>query len=126
MKTGILRQAFAFALVAFVLSAHAAEPIASAAPTFIAKNSIAMEHAVKHQINRYVVFPLGDEEETMFGTVEIQFVVNTEGRLVVTAAHSANQDLCDYVMEKLRRVQVGPNPSGLWKTSQMRFNFRPE
>lgn len=126
MKPVILRQTFVFALVAFVLSAHAAVPLASVAPTFIAKNSMAMEHAVKHQINRYVVFPLGDEEEAMFGTVEIQFVVNTEGRLVVTAAHSENKDLCDYVVAKLHRVQVGPNPSGLWKTSHMRFNFRPE
>ena len=126
MKTGILRQVVALALFAFAMSAHATSPVATAAPTFITSNSIAMERAVKHQINRYVIFPLAAEEEAMFGTVEIRFVVNAEGQLVVTSASSENQALCDYVVEKLRRVQVGANPTGLWKTSHMKFNFRPE
>ncbi len=126
MKTGILRQTFALLLIACAMSTHAANPVTAEAPTFYTSNSIAMERAVKHQINRYVIFPLDADEEEMFGTVEVQFVVNTEGKLVVTEARSENQELRDYVLAKLRRVQVGPNPSGLWKTSHLRFNFRPE
>ncbi len=127
MKTRILHALIALPLLLFAMSTYAADLVTpTAAPSFILRNSIEMERAVKHQINRYVIFPLEDEAEALFGTVEVQFVVNMEGRLVVTAAHSENQDLCDYVVEKLRRVQVGPNPSGLWKTSHMRFEFRAE
>lgn len=126
MKTRILHQIFTLALFTCAMSAHAADPVAAAPTSFIIRNSIALEQAVKHQINRYVIFPLVDEEKAMFGTVEVRFVVNAEGRLVVTAANSENQALCDYVVAQLRRVQVGPNPSGLWRTSHMRFNFKPE
>ncbi|MBP8823372.1 MAG: hypothetical protein KBH07_06995 [Flavobacteriales bacterium] len=125
MKTVILRYWIAATLLLLVSGTRAADP-ARSVPSLHTSNSIAMERAVEHQINRYVIFPLTDEEEAMFGTVEVQFVVNTEGRLVVTAANSENAKLCDYVVRKLGRINVGPNPSGLWKTSHVRFNFRPE
>jgi len=125
MKTVILRHTIAAMLLLLVSATRAADP-ARSVPSLHTSNSVTMERAVEHQINRYVIFPLTDEEEAMFGTVEVRFVVNTEGRLVVTEAISENQELCDYVLAKLRRVQVGPNPSGLWKTSHVRFTFRPE
>ncbi len=95
------------------------------APATLPGNSRALERAVLHQINRHVIFPLS-EGPAMFGTVDIAFVVDVKGRLVVKESSSANSALREYVMAKLAKVKVGPNPSGLWKITHLRFTFRPE
>ena len=41
-------------------------------------------------------------------------------------AISTNDDLRAYVLRKLSRVDIGTNPEGVWKTSHIRFVFRPE
>lgn len=71
MKTVILRYWIAATLLLLVSGTRAADP-ARSVPSLHTSNSIAMERAVEHQINRYVIFPLTDEEEAMFGTVEVR------------------------------------------------------
>ncbi|MCI1751597.1 MAG: hypothetical protein LKM36_01650 [Flavobacteriales bacterium] len=125
MKTMITRSAFAFCLL---LAASGMRAASEGEPKFIfpAASNIEMERAVKHQIDRFVIFPLSGDAEAMYGTVDIAYVVNTEGRVVVVSSGSENDELRNYVIRKLARIQVGANPSGLWKTSHVRFNFRPE
>lgn len=97
-------------------------------PEFImpAAANVDMERAVKHQIDRFVIFPLSGDAKEMYGTVDVAYVVNTEGKVVVVYAGSLNDQLRAYVIGKLARIQVGANPSGLWNTSHVRFTFRPE
>ena len=125
MKTLNLRHASAFALLLLAAGTRAAAP-AEPATLFAASNSAAMERAVHHQMNRFVIFPLAQDTDHLLGTVDVGFVVNTEGHVVVVSTASENEELCAYVVAKLKRIQVGPNPSGLWKTSHVRFTFRAE
>lgn len=125
MKTTAFRHTMFLAVLLFAAPAFASatgDPV----PDYIHANAAALEREVMHQIDRYVVYPVGDRTDALLGVVEVTYVVNTEGRLVVTSAGSANRALRDYVLEKLSHVQISPNPSGLWKPSQVRFTFRAE
>lgn len=116
--------ASAIACSVFIGHVRAAEPLAAnTAPSSI--NSASLERALHQQLNKHVSFPLLTEGN-MYGTVEVAFVVNTEGRIELLSARSENDALCDYVVRKLAKVDIGENPSGTWKTSHMRFVFRPE
>ena len=103
---------------------HAADPL-TADPSTFSGNSVAMEHALQFQINKHIIYPL-DDEGAMCGVVDVDLVVNTEGHVVVLGARSENRKLCEYVIEKLGRIHVGLNPSGLWNTTHLRFTFRNE
>lgn len=125
MKTTILRHGSVLGLLLLASTIHAANgdlPEVSMTPA----QHTEMQRAVRHQIDRFVIFPLSGAAEPMFGTVDIAYVVNAEGRVVVVDSDSKNNDLRDYVVRKLGRIKVGPNPSGLWNITRLRFTFRPE
>ncbi len=124
MSTSNLLHGMALGLALLVsgsLSALPGSPVPAAAV-----NSRQLERAVMHQINRHVIFPLDAESGEMLGVVDVSFAVDVKGRLVVKEATSRNPALREYVVRKLSKIQVGPNPSGLWNTTHVRFNFRPE
>lgn len=132
MRTSASLLAFAAATVFQLAPARAAGPVtpsttapATMAPA-MAANSATLQRALDHQLNKHVVYPLLERQADMTGVVEVSFVVNTEGRIEVIAATSENDALCDYVLRKLGKVDIGDNPSGTWKTSHVRFVFRPE
>ena len=125
MRTSIIRIALSIALVLSIGLVNAAGPV-EAGNGNDSGISPAMERAVIHQINRTIPFPLTGDEDHMYGIVEVAFAVNTEGDLVILSAESENQELCDYVVRKLTRIHIAPNPSGLWRTSHVRFTFHPE
>lgn len=126
MKTGTLRQPITTALFVCAMSMHTVCQVPPEAPSFDTSNATDLEHAVMHQVHRYVIFPLDDDEEEMFGTVEVRFAVDTEGQVIVTEAISENQALCDHVLEGLRRAHVEPEFYRPGNTSHLRFVFRPE
>lgn len=101
--------------------ARAAEPLRTNAG-----HVTALERAVERQLNRHVVFPVLERTHDMTGEVTVSFVVDREGRLEVLECVSANEALRQYVLAKLAKVDVGVNPDGIWKTSRVRFVFRPE
>jgi hypothetical protein len=125
MRTIVTRIALPFLLALSFGLVQAAGPAAEA-NGINGVNDPSMEQAVMDQIIRFIRFAVLVGGVPMYGVVEVAFVVNTEGRLVIRAADSENQDLCDYVVRKLARIHVGPNPSGQWNTSHVRFTFRPE
>jgi hypothetical protein len=53
-------------------------------------------------------------------------VIDKEGRLEVLECNSANNDLKEYVLRKLQRIDIGDNPDGVWRTTHMRIAFKPE
>jgi len=85
----------------------------------------ALERALDHQLNKYLTFPVMASTD-MTGEVTVSFAVNAAGRIEVINATSTNEDLCAYVLRKLGKVDIGSNPDGVWRTSHIRFVFRPE
>lgn len=122
MERKIIRSLFLLATVFTMGYTRAAEP-------FRVGNSaseVRLERSLERELNRHVIYPVMEEKTDMTGEVFVSFVVNTEGKLVVIDCTSANKHLRDYVLRRLERVDIGDNPNGVWKTTRMRFVFRPE
>ena len=62
----------------------------------------------------------------MDGVVEVNFVIDSEGKVQVIQADASNDHLRSYVLRKLAKVDIGDNPNGTWKIERMRFVFHPE
>ncbi|MBK9077578.1 MAG: hypothetical protein IPL77_21880 [Flavobacteriales bacterium] len=122
MKTRIAKTALLLLATVFTFGyTRAAEPVRI--PT---RNTDALERAVEQALNKHVVFPLLERGHNMTGEVFVSFVVNKEGRLEVLESFSQNEPLREYVLGKLAKIDIGENPDGIWRTSRVRFVFRPE
>jgi hypothetical protein len=125
MKTTAFRRAMSLAVLLLAVPAFASatgDPV----PDYIHSNSATLEREVMHQIDRYVIYPVGDRTDAMLGVVEVTYVVNTEGRLVVTSAGIGEPRTPGLCAGKAVPRTDQPNPSGLWKPSNVRFTFRAE
>ena len=122
MKVSTTRLAIVLATVFILGQARSAEPVPPAAPA----HSADMERELVRQIDKYVTYPILERAHRMDGEVLVSFVIDTRGKVNVISATSANTDLCEYVLRMLEKVDIGQNPDGLWKTTHMRFRFRPE
>ncbi len=122
MKTTILRTALMFAATATFLFSTAAEPATPLRST----SPKALERELDRQIDKYVTYPLLQRSQRMDGEVLVSFVINAEGKVKVISARSKNNELCEYVISMLNKIDIGDNPDGTWKTTHMRFKFRPE
>ena len=122
MERKIIRSLFLLATVFTMGYTRAAEPFRLGK----ANNENKIERSLERELNRHVIYPVMEEKKDMTGEVFVSFVVNTEGKLVVIDCNSANQELRNYVLGRLERVDIGDNPNGVWKTTRMRFVFRPE
>jgi len=120
MKTLIARTTILLATLIALGQAQAAEPLKLGAPT-----KTSLERALDHQLNKHLAYPVL-AKENMTGEVTVSFVVNAEGRIEVIDASATNASLRDYVLRKLSKIDIGSNPEGVWKTSHIRFVFRPE
>lgn len=109
----------ALALALTLGTAQAAPPDRSVAP------GAALDRALQRQLNRHLVYPVmaGDD---LSAEVTVSFAVRVDGRLEVIEATGTNAALRAYVLQRLARVDIGDNPEGAWRTSHIRFVFRPE
>ena len=123
MKTMISRSLFLLATIAIIGQTKAINPPTNAVDN--ASKLASMERNLEHALNRNMAFPLL-AKENMLGEVYVSFVIDKEGKVEVLSCHSENVALSDYVLRKLARIDIGDNPEGIWKTTHMRFNFRPE
>lgn len=117
----IARTTLLLATVFTMGAATAADPFKVNTP---AKTS--MERALDRQLSKHLSFPMLERGHDMTGEVTVSFVVNAEGHVEVVNATSNNDDLRAYVLRKLSKVDIGSNPEGVWRTSHIRFVFRPE
>ena len=122
MKALTTRSAIAIATVFAAVSVRATEPVAP----MTTSNSTVMERELQRQIDKYVSYPLMSRSSNMDGAVVVSFVIDTEGQVKVIGADGTSDELRDYVLGKLAKVDVGSNPDGLWRTTYMKFVFRPE
>ncbi len=121
MKSALLRTLFVLATVFTMGYTRAAEPLRANAT-----NKITLERDLKRALNKHMVYPIMERRKDMTGVVEVSFVVNKEGRLVILKADSENSDLRDYVMGKLALIKLPENAEGIWRTTHIRFDFHPE
>ncbi len=122
MKTSATHLLIVLAAIFTIGRVRAAEPLPARAPA----PSIDKERELERQINKYVTYPLMERAHHMDGQVLVSFVIDTEGKVKVINARSVNTALCEYVLRMLAKVDIGDNPDGLWRTTHMRFDFRPE
>ena len=122
MKPSILRSVVMFSTFATISAACASGPVLKAG----AHNPVALERELQRQLDKYVSYPLMARAGSMDGAVMVSFVIDTQGQVNVIGAESTSDELRDYVLGKLAKVDIGSNPDGLWKTTHMKFVFRPE
>lgn len=111
------------ALATFVTMAATAAPGNDAPAT---RNNSTLERSLNRQLNKHLTFPITATDDELMGAVEVSFVINREGKVEVLSAQSDNGALRAYVLAKLNKVDIGDNPTGTWRTSHVRFVFRPE
>jgi outer membrane biosynthesis protein TonB len=114
------------ALVLVQATATAAVPLNVPPGTASTSNSIALERSLSKQLNKHITFPIQHQGASFDGTVDVSFVIDKEGKVEVLNITATNDALRSYVLRKLGKVDIGENPSGTWKTSHVRFVFRPE
>lgn len=122
MKTSILRSVIMFSTLLTVSVACANGPVLKAH----VNNRTSLERELQRQLDKYVSYPLMARTGSMDGAVVVSFVIDTHGQVNVIGAESTSNELRDYVLGKLAKVDIGSNPDGLWKTTHVRFVFRPE
>lgn len=122
MSSSILRSVIILSTLATVNTACATGPVLKAR----VENAAALERELQRQIDKYVSYPLMARTGSMDGVVVVSFVMGTEGQVNVIGAESTSNELRDYVLGKLSKVDIGNNPDGMWKTTHMKFVFRPE
>ena len=122
MKTRILRSLLLLATVLTFGYAQATEPIF--ANSNVAKRTT-LERNLDRALNKQLSYPLLDRKD-MTGEVYVSFVIDKEGHIEVLECRSVNDDLRDYVLRKLARIDIGENPQGIWRTTHMHITFKPE
>jgi hypothetical protein len=120
MKTNILGTALMILALSTTAFAQAAEPVRATST----KRS-ALERELDRALNKHLTYPATAKTD-MTGEVYVSFVIDKQGRLEVLECNSANNDLKEYVLRKLQRIDIGDNPDGVWKTTHLRIAFRPE
>ncbi len=121
MITNITRTLTLIATVFTIGQVLAAEPVKIRGS--VSKHD--QERTLQRALNKHLSYPLMEKED-MTGEVFVSFVVNKEGNLEVLDCSSANERLKQYVIRKLARINIGNNPTGVWKTTHMSISFRSE
>ncbi len=122
MKTLIARSLI---LAATIFTIHAAQASTPAEVTARKAHRTVLEQRLDRALNKHIVFPLTIKEKTT-ADIRVSLVVDLEGRVKVLECQGDNQELIDYVVRKLERIDIGDNPDGIWKTTHLLIRFRPE
>lgn len=122
MKNLILRTSLLLATVITMGYSRAAEPALPSAPS---THRSTLERNLDRALNKHLAYPLLERAD-MNREVMVSFVIDKEGKLEVLHCSSPNERLKDYVLRKLARIDIGDNPEGIWRTSHIKFTFRPE
>ena len=80
---------------------------------------------LRKQLNKHMIAPIFNNEK-MLGQVNVSFVVDTDGHILITELESDNDALASYVESRLSKIELKDNPDGFWKTSSISFVFNKE
>jgi outer membrane biosynthesis protein TonB len=120
MNARSIRIALAFATVLTLGYARAAEPV-----RFKTTTRSSIERNLDRALNRELSFPVLAKGD-MTGKVHVSFVIDKEGKVEVVSCSSPNEQLKEYVLRKLARIDVGENPDGIWKTTHLVIDFHKQ
>jgi len=84
-----------------------------------------IENTLKKMVDKHMVFPVFQKED-MEGTVEVSFRINNEGKVNILNIKSSNPDLVDYVVKKLKKIQLDQTDQNIGQTIKYRFVFKKQ
>lgn len=88
------------------------------------ENSNNAQAIFKNSIAKNIVYPEFAKKVGMEGIVYVSFDVSTDGKIVITQVNGNNQELINYVVEKVKSSSVNLTPSCLGSTYNMKFTFK--
>jgi hypothetical protein len=81
--------------------------------------------SLRRKIDRHVIFPVF-QQENMQGTVDVSFQIDLEGHLKIIQINSTNPELIDYVVTKLKKIQLDKEDGNVGQTIKYRFVFKKQ
>lgn len=120
MKTFLISTLFAFLLSA---------PVTASSPSGDDKSDCLktehLERSVRKAIDRTVIFPVDARGKALYGKVDLQFTVNTDGSLNIKTIQTDHPELAQYVTRKLQDIRLNLQSEGE-HLMRYRFVFRPQ
>ena len=65
-------------------------------------------------------------EKELEGTVEVSFMINTEGKVQILKINASSPSLVDYVVKKLNKIQLTDSDSQVGQVIKYRFVFKKQ
>lgn len=88
-------------------------------------NTEHVERSVRKAIDRTVIFPVDARGKALYGKVDVQFSVNTDGSLDIKTIQTDHPELAQYVTRKLQDIRLNLQTEGE-HLMRYRFVFRPQ
>jgi TonB family protein len=90
---------------------------------FSIANAFEPETMVKKTLTSKVTYPQKAQDQMIEGSVTVSFIVEDDGKVVVTSATSASDVLKQGVVDQLKTTVIEPNPAYKNNTYSIKFSF---
>ena len=81
---------------------------------------------VEKLIGKEISYPDFAKQQKLEGMVLVDFSVNPDGTISVNQTNASNASLLDYVVTKLKQLNIIPLKDNINKTYAVRFDFKCE
>jgi TonB family protein len=92
--------------------------------TYSIANAFEPETMVKKTLTAKVKYPEKAQDKMIEGTVTVNFMIQEDGKVIITSAKSSNQILTDGVVDQLKATTIEPDPSFKGKTYSIDYTFK--
>ena len=77
-------------------------------------------------LKKEISYPDFAKQQKLEGIVLVNFSVNSDGTISVNLTNESNASLRDYVVEKLKKMEILPSKNNINKTYNVKFDFELE
>ena len=77
----------------------------------------------KQIITEKISYPEFAIEKQIEGTVEVYFIIDSDGKIIIDKISSENQELKDYVKAEIEKIRLAENLNDPKITYYLKFNF---
>ena len=81
---------------------------------------------VEKLVSKEISYPDFAKQQKLEGVVLVDFSVNPDGTISVNGANASNASLLDYVVAKLKQLNIIPSKDNINKTFDVKFDFKSE
>jgi len=81
---------------------------------------------VEKLVGKEISYPDFAKQQKLEGVVLVDFSVNPDGTISVNQANASNASLLDYVVAKLKQLNIIPSKDNINKTYDVKFDFKSE